>query len=297
MVMSLSLKTLLTNNWFAKAVLVTVALVLTDLRPPDPPWLTLLILAVAAGLGHQLDLLARQRYGDRGAEASLKQLEADLLQHSPWWMFALAGIGRVGSAEGELLPAHRELAEEIIARLRTRSDEEARSFARRGLRWFYAGRLPSCPFSDMAAACARMPNPHDEALVLECLGRAAQLRDGEITTVAMRDLGALLRFRRSASVDAGADSASSFASTGTGAPAAGVDPKDDRGLREAASLLNVSLDATSDAIRLAYRRGVARYHPDRLPAGASAFDKTMAEEQMVRFRAAYERLLAAAKRR
>lgn len=291
--MPLPLQTLLTNNWFAKAVLVTVALVLTDLRPPDPSWLTLVVLAVAAGLGHQLDLLARQRYGELGVEASLKQLEADLLQHSPWWMFALAGMGRVGSAEGDLLPAHRALAEEIIARLSARTDEDGRSFARRGLRWFYAGRRESCPFSDMAAACARNPNPHDEALVLECLGRAAQLREGEVTTAAMRDLGALLRFRRSA----GTDGPASFGTATTGAQAAGVDPKDDRGLREAAALLNVPLDASSEAVRLAYRRGVARYHPDRLPASASAFDKTLAEEQMVQFREAYERLLAAAKRR
>lgn len=291
MVLSEPLIALLTNNWIAKALLVTVTLVLTDLLLPEPLWLVALLVAMAIGVGHELDQLARQRLSPLTPEATPRQLLADLESYNPWWVFALCSMGRLAATDGEVLPAHRALAEEILARLSARVDGDSRAFARRGLKWFYAGGRQACPFSDVAAACAGSPDAGGEALVMECLGRAAQLRETAPVAAAMADLGALLRFRGGASRAPHETPGARFRSTSSGLPGAMPRPSDAE-LKEAAALLSVPLDAASDAIRLAYRRGVARYHPDRLPASATAYDVEMAEEQMTRYREAYERLLA-----
>ncbi|MEM1231496.1 MAG: J domain-containing protein [Pseudomonadota bacterium] len=313
MVLSEALLALLTNNWFAKALLVTMALVATDLVMPEPAWLTLLVVAIAFGLGHELDQLARARLSPSMAEASDRQLLLDLEQQDPWSIYALCAMGRLATIDGPLLPAHRQLAEEILARLSPKAGEDARAFTRRGLKWFHAGRREGCPFSTLAAACGRARDTArtaaaGEALVLECLGRAAQVRESDAVSAAMGDLATLLRYHLSgpasprpgvAGVAASTTGASfggaGFGAAGTGSGAASTIPLPSTAERQAAAeLLNVPVDASSEAIRLAYRRGVARYHPDRLPQNASAYDVAMAEEQMTRFRDAYERLLAGA---
>jgi DnaJ like chaperone protein len=67
-----------------------------------------------------------------------------------------------------------------------------------------------------------------------------------------------------------------------------------RGLLEAFALLGIDDQATAAEIKRAYRRAVARYHPDRLlAAGASELDIEAATRATREIRAAYEDVLSA----
>ncbi len=65
-------------------------------------------------------------------------------------------------------------------------------------------------------------------------------------------------------------------------------------LENARALLGVGAEADRAAIRLAYRRQVARWHPDRLPPDADPRRRTAAEARMCELREALNALLAAA---
>lgn len=260
---------LLTNSWFGKAALGTVALASAPLVVGSnlaAQW-TFALLALA--LGHQWDRFATQRFSPTLAEASPRRLLAAAERGDPWPVFAFAGMGRLAVTAGPVRSAQRQLAEEIMAR-----QAYVGRARREALSWFNAGTRQSCPLSDLARCCSAQPNPSGEALVLECFGRMAATRDAPEMTEMLKGLGSLLQFRR-----AGA-SASSPANP-------------EQQLRSDAELLDVDLDDCSEAIKLAYRRGVARFHPDRLPRDATPAELALSERRMTSFRDAYERLLAA----
>ncbi len=79
--------------------------------------------------------------------------------------------------------------------------------------------------------------------------------------------------------------------------APGAAPEPDPGdplLEKARALLGVGPEADRAAIRLAYRRQVSRWHPDRLPRDADPHHRTAAEARMCELREALNALLAAA---
>ncbi|MFK7915112.1 MAG: DnaJ family molecular chaperone [Pseudomonadales bacterium] len=261
---------LLTNNWFGKAVLGTLALAFAPvLAVANPPIQTLLVL-LALALGHQWDRFAVTRFSATLAEASPRRLLAAAERGDPWLVFAFAGMGRLAATGGPVRSAQRQLSEEIMARC-----EFSRRARHEALSWFNAGTRLACPMSELAQRCSAITSVNGEALVLECLGRMAATRDGPEMNEMLRGLGSLLQFRRS----------------DRPAPQA-PDPAQQQ-LLEDAELLDVAVDDCSDAIKLAYRRGVARFHPDRLPVTATPAELALSERRMSRYREAYERLLAA----
>lgn len=253
------------NSWFGKALAGTLALAFADhLVPETAPWI-LAFVTLAIGLGHQWDVYARARFSPTKTQASPRQLRADAQRGNPWLLFAFCGMGRLSSTDGPVLAAHIQLAQEIMAR--EGLDQRARH---RAVGWFNAGKDPSCPLSEIAELCVACPHPADEALVLESLGRCAAVRDGDGVADMLQGLGSLLRLRCEIDISASASA-----------------PLDD-----AAELLAVEVGESSEAIKLAYRRGVARYHPDRLPADATITELHHAQQRMTALREAYERLLA-----
>jgi hypothetical protein len=76
-------------------------------------------------------------------------------------------------------------------------------------------------------------------------------------------------------------------------PATGTEPRSAGPVERACDLLGVTPEAGEQAIRLAYRRRVARCHPDRLPPEAGDAERRAAAERMTALREAMELLLAA----
>ena len=263
---------LLTNNWFGKATLGTLALAFAPfLAGANPPMQTLVVL-LALALGHQWDRFAVSRFSATEAEASPRRLLAAAARGDPWLVFTFAGMGRLAATGGPVRSAQRQLSEEIMARcgLSARERHEA-------LGWFNAGTRPACPLSELARCCAGVADARAEALVLESFGRMAATRDSPEMNAMLQGLGSLLRFRR----------------VGEGSIEAPTPDPAFEQLLDDAELLDVAVDDCSDAIKLAYRRGVARFHPDRLPGNATPAELALSEQRMTRFRDAYERLLAA----
>ncbi len=261
---------ILGNNWFGKALLGTLALAYADQLVPANLVSVGILMLLAISLGHQWDLFARHRFSPTLTQASPRQLLSAARDEDPWLVFTFCGMGRLATTDGVVLPAHIQLVEEFMARLGL--ERKARH---RAMGWFNAGKEKSAPFAELAQLCNEKPNPGCEALALECFGRSAVLRDTAAMRTALHGLGSLLQFHRST--------------------AAKADQPTE--LQAAAELLAVELGESSDAIKLAYRRGVARYHPDRLPAGATDRERQLSQRRMTAFREAYERLLAAADKR
>ncbi|MGI9328921.1 MAG: hypothetical protein ACR2PZ_27135 [Pseudomonadales bacterium] len=261
---------ILGNSWFGKALLGTLALAFADLLVPANLLSVGIVTLLAISLGHQWDLYARHRFSPTLTQASSRQLLAAARDEDPWLVFTFCGMGRLAATDGVVLPAHVQLVEEFMARLGLEGKVRHRAMG-----WFNAGQEKSAPFGELAQLCNVKPNPGCEALALECFGRSAALRDTPATRTALQGLGSLLQFHRSSRAN----------------------PDQPNELEAAAELLAVELGESSDAIKLAYRRGVARYHPDRLPAGATDGERQLSQRRMAAFREAYERLLAAADKR
>lgn len=66
-------------------------------------------------------------------------------------------------------------------------------------------------------------------------------------------------------------------------------------LDEAYAVLEVSHDASDEAIEAAYRRQMSRYHPDRV-AGAAEEIRVLAEERARAINAAYDTIMQARRR-
>ncbi len=67
----------------------------------------------------------------------------------------------------------------------------------------------------------------------------------------------------------------------------------DPALHEAYRRLDLKPDATPQQVKMAYRRMVSRFHPDRLSQDATPAETELAQQRMVELREALETLQAA----
>lgn len=241
-----------------------------------------------AVLGHALDRHWQlQRWSDLprrcrellGREASFEQV-----------LFLC--LGRLAKADGRVLPAHLQLARDLMQQYRF--TEAARLQA---MQWFNQGKLPSqrltplvrrllkrepARIAELLDCCWRMAladgvlGPQERALLDEWGGQAGMGRAEQQRMHQRHQRG----YSRSDSGSAGASSQSGVGS----APVANRDR-----LKEAASLLEVGLDAPPEQIKRAYRRQLSRHHPDKLIArGGSERDPGLAGERIHLIQEAYE---------
>jgi len=194
----------------------------------------------------------------------------------PSMQLTFAGMGRISKAGGRVLPAHIALAEALIDRLAFDGEHRAQAIA-----WFRAGKAPDFPFLRLVGPCRRefAADPALEAFVIDWLARAALITDGSPARQALADLLRAL----------GVDVAPLAERLGQLRQRL----EEEQRLDGARRLLGVDADADPAATRLAYRRLVARYHPDRLSPGASRAEVALAERRMTELRTALEALLEA----
>lgn len=250
-------------SWFGKALGAAAALVFA----PTDPALLVWWLAAGIGLGHCLDGLSSQRTGKPGGQRPSATSRASL-------RFTFAALGRIAAASGIHAPEHYRYAERLMNRLAFTPERH-----RQALVWFHAGRDSAFPFDALAPACRQELAEHPVLgeLASESMCRMAALADTPKATAELLSLGARLGWDR----DRLARQAVTMAAL----------TSDGDGLEQARTTLGVNANDTPATIRLAYRRRIARWHPDRLPAEVSAEERAAAEDRMCRLREALERLV------
>lgn len=256
------------NNWFGKALGAVTALIFA---PPDVVT-TAVWVAVGMTLGHSLD-----RWSSRLAHPSqLGELRSWLrikprsTAARPTMQFTFAAMGRIAKASGQILPAHIDYAEHLMGRLQFKADDRRRAIA-----WFNAGKDPAYPFAELADKCRSEGNPLLIAMAAECMCRillVARNDDSETALMALAAAVAVPASQIDATISAMAELKDQAAPS----------------VAKAYQTLGVSESAGDAEIKQAYRRQVARLHPDRLAHKATEREVKAAERQLAECREALE---------
>lgn len=251
-------------TWTGKALGAAAALVFA---PPNPAALAWWLTACVA-VGHGLDALSgqtspRTRPGRPRGHRSARRASL---------RFTFAALGRLAAASGQIEPEHRRHAEQLMSRLAFTPERR-----REALGWFDAGRDPAFPFDSLTTDCRDelAAHPVFQDLAMQSLCRMAALADTPRATAELQRLGGLLGWHR----DVLAAAVLAVAARGGGP------------VEHAREVLGVREGDSAAVIRLAYRRRIARWHPDRLPAEATPEERAAAEERVWRLREALEVLL------
>lgn len=257
-------------TWTGKALGAAAGLILAPASPGALVWW------ISAGvmLGHALDsvgtrMLARQAGPRTGAG------EPDVASGASL-RFTFAALGRIAATAGENGPEHRRYPERLMKRLGFSPERR-----REALVWFHAGRDAAFPFDSLAASCRHdfAAHPVLKNLAMQSMCGMAALADSPQATAELLDLGESVGWER------GALAAQAVAM-------AALLPEQHGPVEQARATLGVREDDSADVIRLAYRRRVARWHPDRLPQDSSDRERAAAADQMWRLREALELLVA-----
>lgn len=253
--------------WTGKALGAAAALVFA---PPQPGsllwWLT-----AGLALGHGFDRLGSLL--DSGNFAPPSTPLPDDARAALRYTFA--AMGRIAAAaEPGSLPLRQ--ADWLMARLAFPPQQR-----REAARWFDSGRDPAFAFDTLAAAASTALRDHPmlQGLARHALCRTAALADTPEATRELLSLAARLGWDRHR-----------LAAEALALGALLASPDADPTAR-ARRLLGVQPNDGPERIRLAYRRRIARWHPDRLPAAAGAEERAAAEHRMVQLRDALECLL------
>lgn len=260
------------TQWTGKALGAAAALIFAPASPSALVWWIVAGIAV----GHLLDVTSRRLAA--GAKTSADDMAAaddDGIMPAAT-RFAFAGLGRIGAASGSLEPEHVRVAEGLMTDLGF--DADAR---REALIWFYAGQDDAFPFAAVGSAARPQfdARPELRGKAVDSLCRVCALVDTPAATAALLDLAAGLGIAREL--------------LALWAVAAAALTPQRSAFEDACQTLGVNADDSEAVIRLAYRRQVSRWHPDRLPADASPQQRAQADRRMWQLRDALETLLAA----
>lgn len=258
-------------RWTGKALGAAAALIFAPAEPSALVWW----LVAGIALGHLCDALLPRLAPKPSATSSGGTRPAS----DATVQFSFAALGRLASAadHGDT-PGSRhtelELAEALMNRLQLAADQRQEARV-----WFHAGRDPSFPF-DAAAGTARNDLAGQPALrdrIIDALCHMTALADSPAATAALLELGERL----------GADRDT----LALRAVAAAALMPERRAEQAACDVLGVAPDDSEEVIRLAYRRRVARWHPDRLGPDATDDELTEAQRHMWQLREALDTLL------
>jgi DnaJ like chaperone protein len=251
---------LLRHNWFGKALGAVTALIFA----PSHPTATLGWIAFGIIAGHSLDrwsvrLAHPSQLGELGSWLRLKPRAPAA---RPSMQYTFAAMGRIAKTSGTVLPAHIDYAEHLMGRLRFSQDDRKRAIA-----WFNAGKDPAYPFAELASHCQREANPVLIEMATECMCRTLLIKRNADSDMVIRALVAALEV----SADALDETLAAMAALGDEAA-----PR----VTQAFQLLGVSDSASNAEIKQAYRRLVAKLHPDRLTHSATEREVRIAERQL-----------------
>lgn len=232
---------------------------------------------LGAVLGHALDRhLGLQNWADLPP-----RVRQTLSRRPAFEKVLFTSLGRLAKAEGQVQPAHLQLARDIM--LQYRLDEPARLQA---MQAFNRGKDPSVKVNRMIDRLCQA-EPARAAELMDCCWRMALVngslgtRSGELLDDWARRAG-LGRAEQQRMHQRHRTHSASGSARRAPVPSQHL-------LEEAARELGVQLGARPDAIKRAYRRLMSKHHPDKL-TGASQQELASAGERMHAIQQAYERL-------
>lgn len=194
----------------------------------------------------------------------------------PHMRFAFTALGRLAKCEGVVLPAHIDYVDHLIKRLGFSSSDRSQAIT-----WFREGKTPAADFAALGAACQQVNEDRQllDDMVIESLCALSLIAPSRHTRPTVLKLAQSMGLAEH-QVDA------TFARLNHKQQNAGPSP-----MNEARARLGVDSSADQDAIKLAYRRQVAQWHPDRMPE-ATAAEVKQAEARLNELRDAFELLSA-----
>lgn len=267
----MQLSSLLHNQWFCKATFTVCAIAVA---PADPIFMVVWAF-VGFGFGYQLDEWARSHRLSLGQSLDAWRLLRQAKSHNPWLIYTFAGLGHLGKVAGPIRQEHIAHARELMRQLRFDAIERERA-----QEWFKAGKMPGCPFPELAEHCRNLGHQEFETFALKSLQDSVELAKDEAgrRVCELACTGLLLLLGVSAS----------RARTGAAQGGPSTSAQAQMSVPAARALLGVDSKADQAAITQAYRRLVARLHPDRLPTHADAEQRAKAEARMAEVNVARE---------
>lgn len=255
------------NRWVGKALGAAAALIFAPAAAVPLLWW------VVAGIivGHLLDLAA---VSSRAARRGNSKPATPSVIGPASIRFAFAGLGRIAEASGAFGAEHLRASERLMDRLALSAERRQEAMV-----WLHAGRDGTFPFDTLAPSCRTELAAHPvlRELTLDNLCRMCALADSAAATTRLLELGHALGCDR----EALAQRAVMMAALLPTRPA----------LQQACDTLGVRPGDDPETIRLAYRRRVSRWHPDRLPRDADGEQRALAERRMWQLREALDTLL------
>ncbi|WP_022961613.1 co-chaperone DjlA [Halopseudomonas pelagia] len=197
-------------------------------------------------------------------------------------------LGRLAKAEGRVLPAHLQLARDLMQQYRL--DDGLRLQA---MQWFNQGKIPNQRLTPLVRRLLKR-EPERAAELLDCCWRMA-LADGVLGAQERELLDewgghAGLGRAEQQRMHQRHQSRAGYAQSGAKPQSGGARTASRDRLQEAASLLEVDLSAPPEEIKRAYRRQLSRYHPDKLIARGIDVGANGAGERIHRIQEAYEQI-------
>lgn len=242
---------------------------------------------LGAVLGHALDRHWRLK---RWSELPARLRQTFAPERPGFEQILFLCLGRVAKSEGRVIPEHLQLARDLMQQYRL--DEAGRIKA---MHWFNEGKEAGDRLTPLVRKLHRR-EPERSAELLDCCWRMA-LADGNLGG---RERELLDQWAGKAGVGSAEQQRMHQRhqrqrnerrdQSGSRKRQTPVTSRDS--LKSAAALLEVSLDATPEEIKRAYRRQLSRHHPDKLMARGDDGEKALdsAGERIHRIQDAYERL-------
>ena len=232
---------------------------------------------LGAVLGHALDRhLALQSWSDLPQRLT----RAAGRQHS-FEQVLFISLGRLAKAEGQVQPAHVQLAREIMSQFRLLEADRLQA-----MKAFNRGKDPRIKIDRMIARLCEA-EPARAADLMDCCWRMA-LVTGSLGPASARLLDDWAQRAGLSRPEQQRMHQRHRARGHAGAGRRTLMPSQQL-LDEAANVLGVDPGARPEAIKRAYRRLLSKHHPDKL-TGASQQELASAGERMHAVQQAYERL-------
>ncbi len=286
---------ILHSPWFGKAFGAVCAWIWA---PSDKVWLAVALIA-GIGLGHIYDIYApRTNAGSHRAKQRKAKL-ADSFDRfgrattnqagpgpagSPHLRFLFTALGHIAKSSGNVTPAHIRYAQKLMSQMSL--DAEARTLAKD---WFRQGKSNRGSLERLAEKCRQNKGRRGASrkTILRALCELTALRVNDRSLESLKQTGSYLGFAPSVI-------ATEFGNTHRPhahqeKPTETFDPA----LHEAYRRLDLQPDATPQQAKMAYRRMVSRFHPDRLSQDATPAETELAQQRMVELREALETIQAA----
>ena len=283
------------SPWFGKAFGAVCAWMWA---PEDKLWLAVALIA-GIGLGHIYDIYAprinpgsprvkrRQvklanyfsRFGRETTDA-----EGPEPARSPHLRFLFTALGHIAKSSGNVTPAHIRYTEKLMSQMNLQA--EARTLAKD---WFRQGKSDRGSLPQLAQQCMQNKGRRGASrkAILRALCELTALRANDRSLESLKKTGSYLGF--APSVIATEFGNTHRPHTQQEKPTETFDPA----LCEAYRRLDLQRDATPQQAKMAYRRMVSRFHPDRLSQDATPAETELAQQRMVELREALETIQAA----